>query len=169
LRPYRSRLDIVADILTSAEPGRAKLTTLLYGSSLSSGRLRHLLPLMMAAGLIAKTDEGYATTEKGRAYLKVYAELKSMFSLSAGGGALLDPALVKKASDLIDVVKKADRDQGLFTLEGRSRMTLQAAAYYILARREAMPFTLYDASRLFGVSITPIRMAKKLIDDLIPK
>jgi predicted transcriptional regulator len=162
-------LDIIADILTSAEPGRAKLTTLLYGSSLSSGRLQHLLPLMMAADLIAKTDEGYATTEKGKAYLKLYAELKSLFSISAGGSALLDPALVQKASDLVDVIKKADRDEGLFRLEGRSRMALQAATYYVLANRGGMPFTLYDASRLFGVSITPIRMAKKLIEEQLPK
>jgi hypothetical protein len=149
--------------------GDAKLTRLLYGSSLSSGRLQQLLPLMLAADLLAKDERGYATTEKGKAFLRLYAELKSMFSIGTLGSALLDPALVQRASDLVETVRRVDREKGLLKLEGRPSTALEAAAYYILANREAMPFTLYDASRLFGVSITPVRNAKKLIEELLPK
>ena len=145
------------------------MTTLLYGSSLSSGRLQQLLPLMMAADLLVKNEDGYATTEKGKAYLKTYGGLKSMFSFSPSGGAVLDPALVQRASELVDVVKKDDKERGLLKLEGRTRVALQAAAYYMLANREGIPFTLYNASRLFGVSITPIRRAKRLIEELLPE
>ena len=167
--PYRSRMDVVADILASAMGGKAKLTTLLYGSSLSSGRLHQLLPLMLAADLLTKDESGYATTEKGKAFLKLYGELKAMFSISAVETAVLDPALVQRASDLVKSVRKIDREKGLLKLEGRPKTALQAAAYYLLANHEAMPFTLYDASRLFGVSITPVRNAKKLIEGLLPK
>jgi predicted transcriptional regulator len=99
-------MDVVGDILTSAMEGDAKLTRLLYGSSLSSGRLQQLLPLMLAADLLAKDERGYATTEKGKAFLKLYAELKSMFSIGPLGNAVLDPALVQKASDLVGNIQE---------------------------------------------------------------
>ena len=162
-------MDIVNDILASALGGGAKLSTLLYGSSLSSGRLQRLLPLLMAAGLLTKDEGGYATSEKGKEYMKLYQQLMALFSIGSGGSAILDPALLQRSSDLVDLVKKMDREKGFLRLEGRGRTALQAAAYYILANREAMPFTLYDASRLFGVSVTPVRNAKKLIDELLPK
>jgi len=122
----------------------------------------------MAAGLVTRGEHGYTITEKGRSYLKLYSELTSLFSISTSGGAVLDPALVQKASDLVDLVRRTDKEKGLLKLEGRSRTVLHAAAYYILANREAMQFTLYDASRLFGVSVTPVRNAKKLIEELLP-
>jgi predicted transcriptional regulator len=168
LKPYRSRLDIIANILESAQGGGAKLTKLLYGSSLSSKRMQELLPLLIASGLIEKREDGFATTDKGRRYARVYGELMSMLSMGSPGFTILDPALVQKASDLVESARRADRERGALVLQGRTSLVLQAAAYYVLARREEMPFTLYDASRLFGVSVTPVRKAKKLLEGFLP-
>ena len=168
MKQYRSRLDIIANILESAQGGGAKLTKLLYGSSLSSKRMQQLLPLLIASGLIERREDGFATTDKGRRYTRVYHELISLVSMGSPGFTILDPALVRKASDSVESARRMDRERGTLVLQGKTSPVLQAAAYYILAKREEMPFTLYDASRLFGVSITPVSKARKLLEELLP-
>jgi predicted transcriptional regulator len=78
-RKYRSRNDIISDILTVALDGGTMKTQLLYGAYVSFEQLHiDYLPLLLRNGLLAFDKEKlrYATTEKGRRFLDAYKLLK---------------------------------------------------------------------------------------------
>lgn len=72
---YRSRLQIVADILFVAENG-AKKTRIMYQANLSYDLLKRYLAEALEADLISinKDERSYITTQKGKAFLKKYEE-----------------------------------------------------------------------------------------------
>jgi predicted transcriptional regulator len=73
---YRSRMDIVADMLRVAQDGAIK-TRIMYRAFLSYPQLKEYLGLMTDGGLLeySKDDGKYYTTEKGRHFLKMYREI----------------------------------------------------------------------------------------------
>jgi predicted transcriptional regulator len=73
---YRSRTDIVADILQITEGGAIK-TRIMYRAFLSFPQLKEYLVLLTDSGLVKYTEEDrqYRTTEKGRHFLKMYSEV----------------------------------------------------------------------------------------------
>ena len=72
---YRSKLQIVADILIVAENG-AKKTRIMYQANLSHDLLKRYLDETLEANLISinKDEKSYITTEKGKVFLKKYKE-----------------------------------------------------------------------------------------------
>ena len=79
----RSRPDIMATILESANGGITK-TNLLTRANLTSGQLRQYLDVLIMKKLVVQlADEkmkhmAYRTTDKGMRYLSVYSILKSI-------------------------------------------------------------------------------------------
>ena len=70
---YRSRLDIIADILSAASRD-AKKTQIMYQANLSYKVLQRYLAEVVGASLISFADEKqcYQLTEKGREFLEAY-------------------------------------------------------------------------------------------------
>jgi predicted transcriptional regulator len=75
LGSYRSRLDIIADILRVAS-GNAKKTQIMYQANLSYKVLTRYLTEINDAFLIAYETEKqyYVITDKGREFLEAYTE-----------------------------------------------------------------------------------------------
>lgn len=73
---YRSRTDIVADILHITQDGAIK-TRIMYRAFLSFPQLKEYLELLTDSGLLeySEEDRQYRTTEKGRHFLKMYDEV----------------------------------------------------------------------------------------------
>jgi predicted transcriptional regulator len=72
---YRSRFDIIADMLNVAS-GRAKKTQIMYQANLSYRLLTKYLREIRRSNLICYEHKGrcYALTDKGRKFLEVYKE-----------------------------------------------------------------------------------------------
>jgi predicted transcriptional regulator len=72
---YRSRLDIIADVLKAAKNG-AKKTWIMYKSNLSYELLNKYLSEILSAELIVFKDEAqkFFTTRKGLKFLQMYKE-----------------------------------------------------------------------------------------------
>jgi predicted transcriptional regulator len=70
---YRSRLDIIADILHVASQN-VKKTQIMYQANLSYKVLKRYLTQVIEASLISFEDEKqcYMVTDKGREFLEVY-------------------------------------------------------------------------------------------------
>ncbi len=78
---YRSRTDIVAEILRIAQNGAIK-TRIMYNALLSFPQLKEYLELLIDTGLL-KYSEGerkYHTTEKGRYFLTMYNDVGKMIA-----------------------------------------------------------------------------------------
>jgi predicted transcriptional regulator len=76
---YRSRIDIVADILRIAADGAIK-TKIMYSAYLSYPQLKEYLELLTEVGLIDYEvgEKAYHTTTKGMHFVKIYKELGAM-------------------------------------------------------------------------------------------
>ena len=72
---YRSRLDIIADILQVASQ-KARKTQIMYQANLSYKVLQRYLRQIIAASLITfeKTEQFYVLTRKGKKFLEVYKD-----------------------------------------------------------------------------------------------
>jgi len=72
---YRSKLQIIADILVIAGKG-AKKTRIMYQANLSYNLLKRYLAETLEAGLIVvdKDEKLYIITQKGEVFLKKYEE-----------------------------------------------------------------------------------------------
>jgi predicted transcriptional regulator len=75
---YRSRSDIVSDMLQVAQDGAIK-TRIMHQSFLSFPQLNEYLELMTDRGLLSYSEEErkYHTTNKGRHFLKFYHHVGS--------------------------------------------------------------------------------------------
>jgi predicted transcriptional regulator len=73
---YRSRIEIVAQVLEAAVGGATK-TKIMYKAFLSYERLREYLSLLVNNGLIVYDERTleYKTTERGTRFLKLYGQL----------------------------------------------------------------------------------------------
>ena len=73
---YRSRMDIVAEMLETAQGGAIK-TRIMYRAFLSFPQLKEYLAVLTDRGLLEyeEKDKEYVTTESGKRFLKVYKEI----------------------------------------------------------------------------------------------
>jgi predicted transcriptional regulator len=73
---YRSRTEIVGNILDAANGGTTK-TKIMYKAFLSYGQLKEYLALLIEKNLIEYLDgtHKFKTTEKGLNYLKMHNEI----------------------------------------------------------------------------------------------
>jgi len=76
-RKKRSGARILRDILAIAGDGEKK-THILFGSNINPTILEKYLKLSLEHGLLVKTDKGYATTPKGREFIKNYDLFQSL-------------------------------------------------------------------------------------------
>lgn len=76
---YRSRTDIVSQMLEAANGGASK-TKIMYKAYLSYAQLKEYLSMMLENGLIEYVQgEGlYKTTHKGTKFLGIYSQIDSM-------------------------------------------------------------------------------------------
>ncbi len=77
---YRSRNDIIKDILDTANGGNATKTKIMYKAYLSFGQLKEYLSLLTDSGLL-KYDtytQTFKTTEKGLRLLDAYNQMHDM-------------------------------------------------------------------------------------------
>lgn len=80
---YRSRSDIVSQILEAANGGTTK-TKIMYGAYLSYAQLKEYLSVLVENGLIEyqKTEQKYRTTQKGLQFIKSYDQIGQMMTVS---------------------------------------------------------------------------------------
>jgi predicted transcriptional regulator len=71
---YRSRTEIVGNILDAANGGGITRTNLMYKAFVSYGQLKEYLTILVENNLIEYLDgtQAYKTTEKGLNYLKMH-------------------------------------------------------------------------------------------------
>jgi predicted transcriptional regulator len=163
LARYRSRYDIIADVLTMCVGEGSSLTKLYYSASVSYKRLKQLLENMVQSGLLMVIDNKYQCTSKGTRFLALHSEIGMLLGDKKSKDET-DDALLNRAREYSLKIKEFDRSTGSLLLQGRGRAVLDAVAYYILANSEGRRVTLNDASRVFGVSINSISRTKKLIE-----
>lgn len=74
---YRSRTDIVADILESANGANVTKTKIMYKAFLSFAQLQEYVSLLLQNGLLEyhSHNQSYRTTEKGMHFLKMYQHI----------------------------------------------------------------------------------------------
>ena len=76
---YRSRLEIIADILNVVGNG-AKKTRIMYIANLSYKLLEKYLKKTLEASLISSNNDFYEVTEKGRVFLEKFNDFSSRYS-----------------------------------------------------------------------------------------
>ena len=81
---YRSRTEIVCNILDAANGGGATKTKIMYTTFLSYAQLKEYLSLLTENNLIEYLDgtQTFKTTEKGLNYLKTYNEIGELLQQS---------------------------------------------------------------------------------------
>jgi predicted transcriptional regulator len=74
---YRSRTDIVTQILDAASGNGANKTRIMYRAYLSYAQLREYLSILIANGLLEEnqTEKLYKATEKGIKFMRVYSHM----------------------------------------------------------------------------------------------
>ena len=81
VRSYRSRHEIIVDILRVAFRG-AKKTHIMQGANLNPSMFRKYFPMLLENGLIVKKDDPdggflYGLSDEGKEFLKTYRSLRS--------------------------------------------------------------------------------------------
>jgi len=73
----RSKLEIIADVLSAARGGANK-TAIAHNANLNFNRVENYLSYLVEKGLMEHTDGEYKTTEKGREFLRDYQKMKEL-------------------------------------------------------------------------------------------
>jgi predicted transcriptional regulator len=81
---YRSRIDIMSQILESANGGDATKTKIMYKAFLSYSQLREFLTVLTANDLLSYDldTHTFKTTEKGLRLLKIYNQMDHVIKAS---------------------------------------------------------------------------------------
>jgi predicted transcriptional regulator len=81
---YRSRTDIVSQMLEAANGGSTK-TKIMYAAYLSYAQLKEYLTVLVENGLMehVPAEQKYRTTEKGIKFLRTYSQIGLMISPNA--------------------------------------------------------------------------------------
>ncbi|HZD36974.1 MAG TPA: winged helix-turn-helix domain-containing protein [Nitrososphaeraceae archaeon] len=79
---YRSKIDLIAQMLQVASEGPVLKTKMMYGALLSQTQLKGLLSLTLNAELLVynEKEQTYQTTQKGLHFLERYNELSNLLS-----------------------------------------------------------------------------------------
>lgn len=75
---YRSRTDIIAEILNLAKDGTSK-NKIICGASLSYAQVKDYMVIVTNNGLLEQRESQYYTTKKGMDYLKHYQTVDTIF------------------------------------------------------------------------------------------
>jgi predicted transcriptional regulator len=80
---YRSRSNIIRDILDAANGGRATRTRIMYKSYLSFGQLKEYLSFLTENDLLSYDahSQTFKTTEKGLRLLDAYNQIHDMINV----------------------------------------------------------------------------------------
>jgi len=81
---YRSRTDIVCEILKIAENGNSK-TKIMYGAYLSYDQMKDYMTVILQNTLIEKKEMKYFTTKKGLDFIKQYESIGQMLEVARTG------------------------------------------------------------------------------------
>jgi len=92
VRSYRSRDDIVADILRAAYGG-AKKTHIMQRANLNPLMFKKYFPILLTNGLVVKGDDPdggslYRLSAEGKALLKMYRALRSKLRKKVEGNTI---------------------------------------------------------------------------------
>ena len=81
---YRSRTEIVCNILDATNGGGANKTKIMYAAFLSYAQLKEYLSVLIENNLLEYLDgtQAFKTTEKGVNYLKTYNEIGELLQQS---------------------------------------------------------------------------------------
>ncbi|MGQ9531059.1 MAG: winged helix-turn-helix domain-containing protein [Candidatus Bathycorpusculaceae bacterium] len=81
---HRCQLDVIADILEASQE-RTRKTYLMYRCNMSFKQLKQYLEILLSTGLLCIVAEKigsnpgfFKITEKGKAFLKAYKDLKAL-------------------------------------------------------------------------------------------
>jgi predicted transcriptional regulator len=87
---YRSRADIISEILKIADNGTSK-TKIMYGAYLSYVQLKDYMKVLLENGLLAYDERKlqYRTTEKGRMFLKTYDKVDLILEIGKANSSRL--------------------------------------------------------------------------------
>ena len=77
---YRSRTDIVTQILDAANGYGANKTRIMYKAYLSYAQLKEYLSILITNGLLEENqaEKLYKTTEKGIKFMRVYSHMDEL-------------------------------------------------------------------------------------------
>jgi predicted transcriptional regulator len=77
---YRSRTDIVAQILDAASANGANKTKIMYKAYLSFAQLKEYLAVLIANDLLEEdvAEKLYKTTEKGMKFMRMYGQIDEL-------------------------------------------------------------------------------------------
>ncbi|MEP0825740.1 MAG: hypothetical protein HRF40_09655 [Nitrososphaera sp.] len=77
---YRSRTEIVSEILEVAKGDGVSKTRIMYGAYLSFSQLKEYLSLLLHNGMLSynKTDKRYRITQKGHEFLRAHQSIEGM-------------------------------------------------------------------------------------------
>lgn len=163
---YRTMFDIEAELLVSLGEG-LNMSNAMHRCRVSYRELKKMLTAMTKQGMIEREGEKYKVTSRGEEFLWHYGQLARLMGRPARFSPVMYPKLLERAKLLVDDAKKKDVEERHFKLLGRTSSVLTAAAYCIVAEEGGANQTLYDISRLFGVSSTSIGNVKKLIKEVM--
>ena len=84
---YRSRNEIVSDLLRSAGSGGATKTRLMYGAFLSFRQVKEYLGYVVERGLLTydEGDQMYSLTKKGLEFLSASDQVEALVGLEPAG------------------------------------------------------------------------------------
>ncbi|MGQ9507394.1 MAG: winged helix-turn-helix domain-containing protein [Candidatus Bathycorpusculaceae bacterium] len=80
---HRCQLDVIADILEASHE-RTRKTYLMYRCNMSFKQLKYYLEILLTRGLLhvvaedVNNNPGFKITEKGKAFLRAYKDLKAL-------------------------------------------------------------------------------------------
>jgi predicted transcriptional regulator len=81
---YRDKIEILAQILESANGHRVRLTKIMYDTLLPHGMAKECLALLIEKGLIKYLDREkiFTTTEKGLNFLHVHNKMQELIPIT---------------------------------------------------------------------------------------
>jgi len=133
----RGRIEIIGDILEVCLDGVTKRTHIMYKGNLSYSMLRQYTEELIRKGLVEEKNSGsFATTEKGRAFLKYYEGIREMLvenesildevaltQVIHSGSKLLSLGVSKKFLQRIEMSDEQERDllKGILYLRDKAK------------------------------------------------
>jgi predicted transcriptional regulator len=79
---YRSRIEIISQILETANSGSATKTKILYKAFLSHSQLKDYLMVLTESDLLRydSLSQTFKTTEKGLSFIEAYSEIDQLMN-----------------------------------------------------------------------------------------
>ncbi len=75
----REQFEIMAEMLLSCRKGQGK-TKLMYAANLNYPQLQKYSEILTSRGLLASEGRKYVTTEKGSAFLEIFASMMNLLT-----------------------------------------------------------------------------------------